>query len=65
MHDRGLEKLNISPKWPKFILYSAKDKRECWGGQTGLGFQREGSQFTWRWRSKYSVNKCLQGDTET
>lgn len=41
MHDRDLEKLNISPKWPKFILYSAKDKRECQaGGQTGLGFQR-------------------------
>ena len=40
-----------------------KDERGCWG--SGLGFQGERGQFTWRWESKCLVNKCLLGQAET
>ena len=35
---------------------SAKDKEDV--GSGGLGLQKRGKQFTWRWKSKCLVNKC-------
>ena len=39
-----------------------KTKEDVGGG---LGLQRGGRQFTWRWKSKCLLNKCLLGQSET
>lgn len=45
------------------IIFSKKTKEDV--GGSDLGFQTEERQFTWRWKSKRLMNKCLLGSAET
>ena len=66
IHGRDPGKLSNLPKWlkPHLKYYLQLKTKEDVGG-SGLRIQRGGRQFTWRWKSKYWVNKCLLGPAET
>ena len=51
-----------SPKWLRPSPYMLKTSEDIEG--RGLGLQREGRQFTEKWKSKYLVNKHLMGHAE-
>ena len=53
-------KLGNSTKWPSCQLkYHLQLKTKKSVGGTGLGFPRGGRQFTWKWKSKCSVDRTL------
>ena len=63
---RNLEKLGDLPNdGNPHLKYHLqwKTKEDVRGG--GLGLQRGGRQFTWRWQSKYLANTCLLFHPET
>ena len=47
--------------WNSHLKYHLQLKTEEDVGGSGLGCQRGGMQFTWRWKSKCLENKCLLG----
>ena len=55
--------IKIAENFTLNTVFSQRQKRIVEGG--GLGLQRGGRQLTQRGKSKYSVNKCLLGHSET
>ena len=46
----------------RFVCISGAKVKGCvCGGGGGLGRQRAERQFTWRWKSKRLINRCLLG----
>ena len=51
--------------WNPHLNYHLQLKTKEDVGGSGLGLQRAGRQFMWRWKSKCLINKCLLGCSET
>ena len=66
IHEREPRKLSNSPKWKNpHLKYHLQLKTKEDVGDSGLGLERGGREFIWRWKSKGFVNKCLLGQAET